>query len=118
MAAMGTKEKLTSSDKKQRNNMKTRHEIEVRRYLPGQTPWGEILTRIPDRADKGEYVLIGTIKRVLWSEAIGNFCPIFCRYKNKRTLVKSEEGDISDPFRREDSYLRKLFIIEKEEENL
>ena len=54
--------------------------------------------------------IINTIKRKLRSEAIGNFCPIFCTYKGKRTLVKSEEGDLSDPFRRTESYVQSLFI--------
>jgi hypothetical protein len=55
--------------------------------------------------------IINTIKRKLRSEQIGNFCPIFCTYKgNNRTLVKSEEGDLSDPFRRTESYVQSLFI--------
>ncbi len=54
--------------------------------------------------------IINTIKRVLRAEQIGNFCPIFCTYKGKRTLVKSEEGDLSDPFRRTESYVQSLFI--------
>jgi hypothetical protein len=56
------------------------------------------------------YTVKETIQRVPWGEAIGNFNPIFCRYKGERTLVHSEEGDISDPFRREESYLKTLFI--------
>jgi hypothetical protein len=56
------------------------------------------------------YSVVGTIQRKVWCEAIGNFNPMFCRYKGKRTLVHSEEGDISDPFRREESYLKTLFI--------
>ena len=54
--------------------------------------------------------IINTIKRVLRAEQIGNFCPIFCTYKGKRTLVKSEEGDLSDPFRRTENYIQSLFI--------
>ena len=50
------------------------------------------------------------INRVLTSEAIGNFNPIFCTYKGKKHLVKSEEGDLSDPFRREESYASTFFI--------
>lgn len=64
--------------------------------------------------EKGEYPmpgkLIKTIKRKPWLESIGNFSPMFCRYQGKRCLVRSEEGDISDPFRREDTYLTSLFI--------
>ena len=51
-----------------------------------------------------------TIKRVLRSEAIGNFCPLFCTYLGKQRLVKSEEGDLSDPFRRTESYAQSFFI--------
>lgn len=54
--------------------------------------------------------VVKTIKRVLRSEAIGNFNPIFCTYQGKRTLVNSREGDLSDPFRREESYLNTLYI--------
>lgn len=54
--------------------------------------------------------VIETIKRKCWAEAIGNFSPIFCRYKGKRMLVSSMEGDLSDPFRRDDSYLKTLYI--------
>ena len=51
-----------------------------------------------------------TIKRKLRVEQIGNFCPIFCTYLGKQRLVKSEQGDLSDPFRREESYANSLFI--------
>jgi hypothetical protein len=54
--------------------------------------------------------VIATIKRKLRSEQIGNFNPIFCTYKHKQYLVKSEEGDLSDPFRRDENYLNKLYI--------
>lgn len=64
--------------------------------------------------EKGDYPIPGktldVIKRKVWVEAIGNFNPMFCRYKGKRMLVRSDEGDISDPFRREESYLNSLFI--------
>ena len=63
---------------------------------------------------KGSEV-IETIKRKVWLEAIGNFNPMFCRYRKSRCLVKSEEGDISDPFRREESYLKTLYIDLREE---
>lgn len=53
---------------------------------------------------------IKTIKRVLRAENIGNFSPIFCRYRGKRTLVESGKGDLSDPFRRDMDYLKYLFI--------
>ena len=53
---------------------------------------------------------IEVIHRTLRSEAIGNFNPIFCTYQGKKHLVQSLEGDISDPFRREESYLKSLYI--------
>jgi hypothetical protein len=54
--------------------------------------------------------LIETIRRKLRFEEIGNFNPAFCTYKRKRHLVLSKEGDLSDPFRREESYLDSLYI--------
>lgn len=56
--------------------------------------------------------LVGTVKRVLRGEMIGNFNPVFCTYKGKKMLVQSEEGDLSDPFRRDEAYLQTLFIKE------
>jgi hypothetical protein len=41
---------------------------------------------------------------------MGNFNPLFCTYNGKKYLVQSECGDLSDPFRREESWLEKLFI--------
>ena len=54
--------------------------------------------------------VVETIKRKLRFEQIGNFCPAFATYKGKPYLVKSEEGDLSDPFRADQSYLASLFI--------
>jgi hypothetical protein len=54
--------------------------------------------------------LIETFNSILASEEIGNFNPIFCFYKGKRVMVSSKEGDLSDPFRRETSYLKSLYI--------
>lgn len=54
--------------------------------------------------------IVEIIQRKPWMECIGNFNPMFCGYKGKRTLVQSYEGDISDPFRREESYLKSLYI--------
>ena len=51
-----------------------------------------------------------SIKRVLYTEQIGNFCPVFCTFLGKKRLVKSDEGDLSDPFRRKDSYANTLYI--------
>lgn len=50
------------------------------------------------------------IKRVLRAEQCGNFNPVFCTYMGKRYLVESKEGDLSDPFRRNESYLNSLYI--------
>jgi hypothetical protein len=68
--------------------MKPKHAIEVR------------------KADGTKF----TIKRQLRAEQIGNFNPIFCTYQGKRILVQSDDGDLSDPFRREESYLKTLYI--------
>ena len=54
--------------------------------------------------------VIGTFPKILKAEMIGNFNPIFCRHDRKKCLVKSEAGDLSDPFRREESYLKSLYI--------
>lgn len=53
---------------------------------------------------------VQTIKRKLYAEQIGNFNPLFCRFAGKTYLVKSDEGDLSDPFRRDESYKASLFI--------
>ena len=52
------------------------------------------------------------IHRVLRAESIGNFCPIFCRYRNKkRCLVESDELHVDDPMRCvESEHIGKLFI--------
>jgi hypothetical protein len=55
-------------------------------------------------------VVIAVIQPKIWSEAIGNFNPIFCKYRGKRHLVQSDMGDISDPFRRDESYLKTMYI--------
>lgn len=58
--------------------------------------------------DNGD--LLDVRERKLFAEQCGNFNPIFCRYKGKRCLVHAVEGDLSDPFRREESYLSTLYI--------
>ncbi len=55
-------------------------------------------------------VLLGTIKRILKAKDCGNFNPIFCIYHGKEHLVSSFDGDLSDPFRRTESYLKTLYI--------
>lgn len=46
----------------------------------------------------------------LEAEPVGNFDPVFCRIGGKKYLVQSELGDLSDPFRRTEDYLTKLFV--------
>lgn len=53
---------------------------------------------------------IKVIRRKLVAESMGNFNPVFCQYDYKKHLVKSMGGDLSDPFRREESYLDSLYI--------
>lgn len=55
---------------------------------------------------------VNIIQRVLKFESIGNFNPAFARYNNKQFLVKSDHGDLSDPFRANESYLTSLYIEE------
>lgn len=76
-----------------------KHTIQVRKYANGT-----------NHHRSNEFELVATITRKPWLEAIGNFNPMFCRYKGKRALVHSDNGDLSDPFRREESYLQTLFI--------
>lgn len=65
--------------------------------------------RYPVEVRQGDGTVVETIHSVLRAEQIGNFNPLFCRYKGKkRCLVESDDGDVSDPFRRSESY--KLFI--------
>lgn len=49
--------------------------------------------------------LCHTIKRVLIVKQVGNFNPLYCRYKGKLYPVKSVKGDVSDLFRRDETYL-------------
>ena len=57
-----------------------------------------------------ENKVVMTISRVLTARACGNFNPIYCRFNSAEYLVNSREGDLSDPFRREESHLNSLFI--------
>ncbi len=54
--------------------------------------------------------LLEVIKRTLHAEMIGNFNPFFCNYKGEKHLVSSLEGDLSDPFRRTESYADSFYI--------
>lgn len=75
--------------------------IQVRKYPAGETA----------SLNNGKFELVKTIARKPWLEQIGNFSPMFCRYNHKRTLVHSDEGDLSDPFRRNENYSKTFFII-------
>ena len=59
--------------------------------------------------------VLETIKRKPWAEQFGNFNPVFCRYKGKKCLVQSDKGDISDPFRADESYLETMYIMPRDE---
>ena len=76
-----------------------KHSIQVRKYPEGTNHY-----------HSDTFAIVEVIKRQLRAECIGNFNPIFCTYKGERNLVHSTEGDLSDPFRREPSYLNTLFI--------
>ena len=54
--------------------------------------------------------IIQIIVRKIYSQQIGNFNPFFCRFNKLTFQVHSDEGDISDPFRREESYAQSFFI--------
>lgn len=89
----------------------TKHSIEVRHYLPGQTHYGNTRTG-KFTGDYGRFEIVGTVMRKLKTEQIGNFAPVFCTYNgNSRVLVHSDLGDLSDPFRANESYADKLFIV-------
>ena len=91
------------------NIKKKSYLIQVRHYQSGQSQYGsDGIGKIT--GDYGKFDLVKTIKRPLWAEQIGNFSPFFCSYKGKRTLIHSDEGDVSDPFRREESYANSFFI--------
>lgn len=51
------------------------------------------------------------IYRKVWTEAIGNFQPVFCRYMNARHLVQSDELHLDDPLRcNKSDHIDHLFI--------
>lgn len=53
----------------------------------------------------------GIIYRKVWSESIGNFQPVFCRYMNARHLVQSDELHLDDPLRcNKSDHIDHLFI--------
>ena len=57
---------------------------------------------------------VNIIKRVIKFESVGNFCPGYARYNGKQFLVKSDHGDLSDPFRANKTYLTSLYIEEEQ----
>lgn len=65
----------------------------------------DIEVRKPITINETPAQLCHIIKRVLIAKQVGNFNPIYCRYKGKLYLVNSVEGDLSDPFRRDETYL-------------
>ena len=93
--------------------MKTKaktYPIQVRRFLPGFSSWHKNENGIVGNGVVA-YVVSDTVHRTLRAEQIGNFCPLFCRYaKNPRVLVHSDAGDLSDPFRRDETYANTLWI--------
>lgn len=78
--------------------MQKKYKISVRNYLE----------RIPFKGDVIQEIEV--INRVLRCTPMGNFNAIFCIYMGKEYLVQSDDGDITDPFRAEESYLESLFI--------
>lgn len=59
----------------------------------------------------GDGSIVETIQRVVWCEPIGNYAPVFCRYKGKRQLVESDELHLDDPLRCDKAdHIGKLFI--------
>ncbi len=86
-----------------------KYSIQVRRYTDGQTDYGsESIGAIT--GNYGKHEVVETIQRSPRAEQIGNFNPLFVTYKGKRTLLHSDEGDLSDPFRREESYAKSFYI--------
>jgi hypothetical protein len=78
--------------------MKKRYAILVRDYKGKSVHTSEPVEQI-DR-----------VHRVITAQQIGNFNPLFCRYKGQQFLVHSDAGDASDPFRRTEAYARTFFI--------
>ena len=76
--------------------------------MPTEKKWPIAVHLKGERGSPGEYLT--TIYRVLRGKAIGNFNPMFCTFEGKSCLVESWKGDLSDPFRRTDDYLKELFI--------
>lgn len=81
-----------------------KHEIEIRQYYGGKSH------HFGDKPD----CIGGKIRRKIYSDTVGNFNRLACRYNGKTYLVNSDAGDVCDPFRASDNMLSALFInIEK-----
>lgn len=50
------------------------------------------------------------VKRAVKCEQVSNFDLITCVYKGEKYVVYSDVGDLSDPFRRNNTYLDSLYI--------
>lgn len=78
----------------------SKHQIQVRRVEAGHSLFDS----------SAPFTVVGTIKRKLKAEQVGNLVPVFCTYRGAKTLVHSNAGDLSDPFRVDASYTQSLFI--------
>lgn len=79
--------------------MRKKYLIQVRSYPEGTSHY-----------TSDTFSVLGEIRRVIRAEQIGNFNPFFARYMGKDHLVHSDAGDVSDPFRRKESYAASFFI--------
>ena len=59
---------------------------------------------------KGPYEVVKTIKRKVYVDQVGNFNRFACRFNRRTYCVNSDAGDIGDPFRADESYLKTLYI--------
>ncbi len=87
--------------------MRKKHKIEVRKYTKDSVPVYANGTVTFETS----FEVVETIERTTRSEVIGNFCPVFCSYNgDNRCLVQSDKGDLSDPFRADETYAESLYI--------
>ena len=63
----------------------------------------KVLTRLEHREQRHIY-------RYLYTEPVGNFVLTACRFQGNTHIVKSELGDVTDPFRLTAEYLDHLYI--------
>ena len=62
------------------------------------------------RTNAPAFRLINTVKRCVYCDTVGNYNRFAARYNGKTYLVQSDEGDLGDPFRANESYLSSLYI--------